>query len=335
MTHTEDAFLSRACTAFNLGRPEAVARLPSASANRTWRLVASSGTTLVKEFRYPPSDLAWVRALEAATDFEWAVWSGGEVEMPAPLRSGSGRVVESMLGSRGRPALVRVHAWSYDPPLPPMASADITSAAGAQLALVQSIGARYRRSATGSLRWWSWDPVARLYDLRKRGFVTSSDTARFHSVLVDALELARLGESAEDWSFCHFDHKPDNILLAGERLVLVDWDEAALCPPRCEVAEAALLWAASSNDGPDRRRLTAFLGGYNSAGGSFDKPTAVDFAKWAASRAGWFDYLALRVLGLVNGSAREADEALTMAMATLQDAADGLREVDTWARWMA
>ena len=64
-------------------------------------------------------------------------------------------------------------------------------------------------------------------------------------------------------------------------------------------------------------------------------PSPLDFAKWAAERVGWFNYLALRTLGLVSSPDTETDEALKGAIATLRETAAGLPQLERWAAWMA
>ena len=81
--------------------------------------------------------------------------------------------------------------------------------------------------------------------------------------------------------------------------------------------------------------MVAFLDGYRSVGAEIDRPEPVDFAKWAAERVGWFNYLALRTLGLVSSPDTETDEALKGAIATLRETAAGLPQLERWAAWMA
>lgn len=329
-----NAFLSRAYAAFEIDERATATSLGGASANRAWRVVAGSETFFLKEFRYPPSDVRWVESLRSAVEFEAACWRGGGIDMPEPIAGRSGEFLETVAGSHGEDAIVRLHRWTPGQSVASRAEVDTVRAAGTQLSAVQSIGADHHTASSGSLLWWNWEPRDSLVRFGAAGFLTAVEVARYGSVVDEAIALAELGQQTEYWTFCHGDHKPDNVLLHVNGLVLTDWDEAALCPPRYEVVEAALLWSGWDGRLANRERMVAFLDGYRSGGSVFDRPEALDFAKWAAERVGWFNYLALRTLGPLSGSDAETDDALTGAIATLQETASGLAQIERWAAWM-
>lgn len=327
-------FLARAYAAFDIGTSASAKALGGASANRTWRIDARRETFFLKEFRYPPTDVRWVDSLRAAVEFEAAIWRSGAIDMPEPVAGTSGEFLETVTGSHGVDALVRLHRWTPGQSSLPQAAVTMARAAGAQLGAVQSIGADHRRARSGSLLWWNWEPRETLARFGAGGFLTAVELARYASVIDEAIALAEVGQRTDCWTFCHRDHKPDNVLLHDDRLILTDWDEAALCPPRYEVTEAALLWSGWDGRIASRERMVAFLDGYRSGGAAIDRPEPLDFAKWAAERVGWFNYLALRALGLVSSSDAEAGEARKGAIATLRETAAGLPQLERWAAWM-
>lgn len=322
------------CDAFGLGSPVSLRERPANSTNATWDLETADGRFLVKQFRYPPDDEIWLRAIEEASEFEWQAHSHAIVPMPIPVRSVSGRMVEVVDGAQGGSALTRVHQWSSG------VQADLAPQttlvdAGAQLATVQEFGGSYRTASEGSLWWWSWDPRCWVDALRVEGYLDRSEASRASSVLEEAERCIFLAErQATRWTMCHFDHKPANVLVHDGALTLVDWDEAAMCPPGMEAAEAAILWA-STTEGIDRRRLVAFLEGYRSVGGALDTVSVDDLGKWLASKVGWFDYVARRALGVLPASRHEAIESVAAARATLEKLSVGVGHLGRWVRWMS
>lgn len=303
------------------------------SANRTWRVRADTGEYFLKEFRYPPSDRAWVASLRSAVAFEVAVWRAGAIDMPAPVAGRSGDFLQPITGSQGNEALVRLHRWLPGSAQSKPANPDVIKAAGAQLGMVQAIGAAHTSATSGALLWWNWKPQETLAQLGVAGLLTAAEVGRWRSVLDEAVGLAQRGQRSASWSFCHGDHKPGNVLLLADRLVLTDWDEASLCPPRYEAVEAALLWAGWNGRKADQSRMAAYLDGYQSAGGAIGRLEWLDFSKWAAERVGWFEYLARRTLGSIRGSTTEIHDARIAAIETLHEIRAGLDQVDQWISW--
>ncbi len=329
-----EAFIRRIAAAFALGEPTDWQALPDVSTNLRWDVWTPSGRYVVKQLRYPPTDDIWRRAVERAAEFELRAHRAGFVAMAPPRHSVEGHLIELTTGVDGPAALIRVHEWMAGEPVSPLAPLATVAAAGQQLASVQNFGAVDHAGQAGSLRWWSWEPDRWLTALADAAMIDPRVAADGRRALAEAASLIDLSERcAKTWRMCHFDHKPDNVLLTTRGLVLLDWDEAAMCPPRCEAAEAALLWAATGEE-IDRQRLDAFLEGFRTAGGNLDEPTVADMGKWVASKTGWFDYTARRALQVLPCSGREADRALTLARSALQELSDGLGAADQWVRWM-
>jgi Ser/Thr protein kinase RdoA (MazF antagonist) len=329
------SFLHEVADVFALGTPVAWRALPDRSTNLTWHLRTTEGRHLIKQFRYPASDTFWRESLVEATRFESAAHDVGVVGMALPCRSVDDNVIEQLTGTYGRPALVRVHEWVDGTPVPLEPPPVTIAAAGRQLAAVQDFATRYSRQSTGSLLWWDWEPERWLAALADQRAIGPTEVSEGRTALAEALELVHAAEqSAINWTMCHYDHKPNNVHCTPDGLVLLDWDEAAMCPPRCEVVEAALLWATTS-DGVDRRRLDAFLNGFSCGRRGLDDPTESDMGKWLASKVGWFDYSARRALRELPCTDWEADISLDHARTTLTDLAQGLDHISSWIGWMA
>ena len=81
------------------------------------------------------------------------------------------------------------------------------------------------------------DPQAGLVEVLVAAGLDSDEVelARYASVIDEAIALAEVGQRTDCWTFCHRDHKPDNVLLHDDRLILTALTEAALsiAPPRC------------------------------------------------------------------------------------------------------
>ena len=329
------AFFCAVADVFGLGEPIRWRALPDTSTNLTWRLQTEEGRHVVKQFRYPTSDELWRESLVEAARFECDAHDGGVVGMALPCRSVHDNVIEQLTGTYGRPALVRVHSWVDGTGVPPEPSPATIADAGRQLAAVQSFASLRPSQRSGSLLWWDWDPERWLAALANQRTIAPNEVVEGLSVLAAALELIHDAErSAATWTMCHYDHKPDNVLCTPRGLVLLDWDEAAMCPPRCEVVESALLWATTSA-GVDRGRLDAFLSGFSSAGSGLDGPAETDMGKWLASKVGWFDYSARRALRVLPCTDSEAEISLDQARTALMDLTRGLDHIGLWIGWMA
>jgi Ser/Thr protein kinase RdoA (MazF antagonist) len=326
---------SAALEAFGLEITASATPMGGVSANRTWRVRAEAGGFFLKEFRYPPADHAWVASLRSAVAFEVAVWASGVIDVPTPVAGRSGDFLQWITGSQGEEALVRLHQWTPGRAEAQPASPEMIRAAGAQLGKVQAIGATHASATSGTLLWWNWVPQETLARLGVAGLLSPAEVGRWRPVLEEAVDLAQRGQQSATWSFGHGDHKPDNVLAVGDRLILTDWDEASLCPPRYEAVEAALLWSGWNGRQADRSRMAAYLDGYRSAGGALDRLERLDFSKWAAQRVGWFEYLARRTLGSIRGSTTEVQEARIGAIETLHEIRAGLEQVDRWMSWFA
>jgi aminoglycoside phosphotransferase (APT) family kinase protein len=341
---TLEPFVAAVVERWELGRREEVAvEAMVGSTNRLWRLsVGGGGAFVVKELGHERVDCPSVERRRRAAAFERHVFAGGRVAMPEPLPlpvpDGDGELFAVLPGSRDQPCLVRVHRWC-DGVRPEPVDRPVATAAGEALAAIHDAGAAWSTEPSGTIRWWEQEPLA-VID-RLRGSALDDVRERARALARAALDLIAEAEAvagpgnAGDWVFSQADHKPQNSLLdpAGERLLVLDWDECAHCPPRLEAVESALRWAVASAT-PDEA-FRSFLAGY-AAGG---RPAIVsleerDFGKWVAAVLGWFAFQSRRVLGdWPTDAPHERREAEGMARWSLDELERTLRSLPTWARW--
>jgi hypothetical protein len=329
-TATIEPFVVAVADRFALGRRRDIelTAMPG-SANRLWRFDVGREAFVVKELSHERVDGIDRRRRAAA--FEQSVFEAGRLAMAEPVPDLDDEIIAVVEGSRGAPVLARVHRWT-DGRRPMPVPIAIAAAAGEALAVIHRQGAAWSTEATGSLRWWEVDPlvvIARLHD------GPLADVAPDAAVIArDALTIASDAEAIEgDWVFSHADHKPQNALVEGGALIVLDWDECGHCHPRLEAVEAALRWAVETEDAPAAFR--AFLGAYAAAGGTpIVDLLPSDFGKWTAALLGWFSYQSRRVLGdWATDAAHERREAESMARDALGELRRTLRSLEVWASW--
>lgn len=298
------------------------------SSQRLWKLTSGHDCFVVKEFPYDsPSDI--VRR-EAAARFEREVFTSRALAMPEPIPSADGAFVVPATGSRGERCAIRLHRWFDGAPVR-SPSPDRCRDAGTSLGSIQRAGAVWSARPTGDLRWWEVEPDEVLDRLARSALVGLA--ARATSPIHDALELVELAESLDgDWVFTHCDHKPENSMLAGNLVAVLDWDECGHCHPELEAIEAALRWSDPAR--PGRQHFSAFLDGYREAGGMILEGSERSFGKWIAALTGWFCFQSRRAIGeWPADSAAERHDAEQMADEAIAGLEFALDNVATWALW--
>lgn len=326
MTSTSPEFLKTVCATFGLGSAADAFVTPlGGNANRLWRLDVPAGQFAVKEFRYTVEDTAWVEAVRRAAEFEYTAWKVGAILMPQPIRTVGGALVPVRISRSGRPALVRMHRWFDGEGVSTPYDVSLAGRAGAQLALIQDMGAAFHRQQSGILRWPLWEPSVVLDRLRRSGLIDSQTARDGHSLLRDVELLVRQGETTTGaWIYCHYDHKPSNIRLVGDSLGVLDWDEAAPCHPRLEAVESAMRWAGFEEGYLADDLFRTFLDEYRTAGGPADRLRPADFAKCAAGILSWIDCQGRRAL---MDSVDDVDEEVIGAVGEVRASLDALRRL--------
>ncbi len=318
-------FARRVCHGFGLpGDDPRLAPMPG-SANRLWSLSTSGQRFVVKEFPYDgqPEQPDRRRRRAETAEFEHGLWAAGQLAMPEPVRDLDGQLIPAMLGSRGSRLALRVHGYLAGAAIMIPPSPATAEAAGAALAAIQQRGRAKRTTPSGSLREWAADPEAVLGRLAAAGTLSQDQAGTARAALREAATVIAAGEELPGpWVFTHCDHKPENSLLAGGRLAVLDWDEAGPCHPRLEAVESALRWAGVLVGQPRPGVFRAFLRAYARQAGPVAPLSRTDFAKWVAALPGWFA-----------DTAAEMSAAGLMAAAAIAALRDTLASLDRWAAW--
>jgi Ser/Thr protein kinase RdoA (MazF antagonist) len=333
MNGSQVGFVARICLLFDLGDPQqAVIGSVPGNANRLWKLETDQGAFVVKEFRYTIEDKRWVTAITRAAEFEFEVWQTKRVPIARPIRSKDGALVHLIMGSRGRPALVRLHRWLDGMPITRPVPLPMAAAAGSLLSDIHSLGSRFANSARGKLRWWRSDPAGTLSRLRRVGLLDAVTAEAGSSALLDAEILITAGEATPGrWIFSHYDYKPENALSIAGALAVLDWDEAALCHPRLATVESAVHWAGTGDGKINPAAFGSFVDNYQRCGGKLGELRPSDFAKCVASTVGWFEYLGRRALREFDDNDAEAAAAAQEAVTTIASLGPTITEVHKWS----
>ncbi len=304
-----DDFFEEVGSAYRLsGSPRRVERIDG-GANLTWRLTAGTAAYLIKELPVESGP-----ALLDAARFERAAFEAGIVPMAEPCPDGTGRLLRTLTGSRGHAVIVRVHRYvPGHPPERPVDPATVQQA-GRSLARIHEFGEAWAagESLPAKQLWTRPDP--QLF----QGFIDRwpelvPDPDPLWQSLSEAGRLVRQQTTGSHvLRPSHADHKPDNSLVDGDRLIILDWDEAGSCDPRIEALETALRWSWLK-DAPDPMRVATFGHGYRAAGRSFPTVREVDWIKWVAGIASWYEFNAQRTRGdwPTVATAREQDARST------------------------
>jgi Ser/Thr protein kinase RdoA (MazF antagonist) len=323
-------FARDVCGIFGLAANGLKIRWLPGSTNRLWLLQTPDGQFVVKEFPYEGSGEGLLRAAE----FEYDIWSTGQLAMPEPVRAADGQLIRRLAGSRGSTVLARVHRYLDGTPITLPPATGTARTAGVALAAIQQFGLTRETKPAGSLRWWTIAPDTILGRLQDAGVLQQdqAEIARAALQRTDAI-IAAGEELAGRWVFTHCDHKPENSLLADGKVAVLDWDEAGYCHPRLEAIESALRWAGAGHGKPRRDVFRAFLTGYQRHAGQLGPLHQVDFAKWVAALAGWFSFTGSRTLRDFDDTDAEATEAASMAIETIGELHDTLASLDHWVEW--
>jgi len=326
----------RVCAAFGLPDGDARLRPLAASSTRLWELRTGRGRFAVKEFAYQHQVPGRAAKLAAAAAFEYSVWRAGGVVMPEPVPAADGGLITRLAGSRGVVVAVRVHRWLDGRAVLVPPDEQTASAAGQALAAIQRLGAAHSCAEDGSLTWWSEDLDEVLRRMVRAGLLRAARARSAAASLDRARSVLAAGERLPGrWIYTHNDHKPENSLLAGGQIAVLDWDECGHCHPRLEAVESALRWAGGHDGEPEPAAFRAFLRGYQRAPGEFADLGPADFAKWVAALASWFGFTGGRALGEFDDTQAERATATGMALSTLDALDRTLDSLERWARLAA
>lgn len=282
----DEVLASAVAARYDLGEVTAPMRsvARSDSIGRRWSLETGRGRWAVRTLDawWPIVDVETEVALQDAA-------AAAGVLLPAPVRSRSGAVVESIGGHRWR-----VNEWLHSgPPLSAPVSASVTYAVGGMLAKVHGLGMPVDRLSPWHAR--------KLSDASWTGLVASAEArgADWAAALADAAaaltELETVGEGAPTAPpvLCHNNLTPGNVSLGrGGSLVVAGWEQAGGQPPAWELADALRSWALDPSGEVNVAGAGAMVAGYRAVAGAVPQ---LDLAAFRGTATGLVNYVAGQV----------------------------------------
>ncbi|MEO3748192.1 phosphotransferase [Plantactinospora sp. B5E13] len=228
---------------------------------RQWSLETDRGRWAVRTMD------TWWPIVDAETDvrLQEAVAAAG-VLLPTPVRSRSGRIVETVEGHRWR-----VSEWLHSgPPLSAPASATVTREVGAILATIHGLALPVDRISPWHgtrLSGVEWPEVAATATGRSAGWAPLLAAAV--PTLVD-LELIGADAPAPPAPvLCHNTLGPASVRRgANGRLVVTGWEHAGGQPPSWELANGLLDWTVEPGGAVNTVGARALVDGYRETAGT-------------------------------------------------------------------
>jgi aminoglycoside phosphotransferase (APT) family kinase protein len=196
--------------------------------------------------------------VEAEVTLQHAAAAAG-VSLPAPVRSGSGAIVEEIDGHRWR-----CNGWLHSgPPLAAPVSAVHTHAAGGILATVHGLDLPVDRISPWHAQRLSTVPWVDLaVAAAARGAGWADALAHAAPTLVD-LDAIGQGEPASAPVLCHNALGPGIVRLGpGGKLIVFDWEHAGGQPPSWELGDALLHWTVDPAGEVNAAGARALVEGY-------------------------------------------------------------------------
>jgi Ser/Thr protein kinase RdoA (MazF antagonist) len=231
---------------------------------RRWSLETDRGRWAVRttDTWIPIVDVETEVALQEAA-------AGAGVLLPAPVRSGSGAIVES-IGDHSW----RVNRWLRSgPPLSAPVSATLTRELGRVLATVHGLALPVDRiSPWHTMRFAAHGWAEMAETAGAKGAPWAAALADAVSTLEDLDSVA--GPAAPGLSdappvLCHNSLGPNNARRAADgRLAVVGWEHAGGQPPSWELGDALTHWTINPNGGVNTAGARALLDGYRAVAGT-------------------------------------------------------------------
>ena len=239
---------------------------------RRWSLETERGRWAVRTMD------TWRQIVDAETDVALQqAAAGAGILLPAPVRSRSGAVVESIGGHSWR-----AYEWIHSgPPLIAPVSSTITHEVGGILARIHRLGlpapgriSPYHTSHV-SAGWIAGAGPVPEAEWRELAAKARAEHAEWTSALTEAIptlvDLGTIGEGATPPPpvLCHNTLGPGSVRLGqGGCLIVVGWEHAGGLPPSWELGNALTHWAVDPDNGVNVAGARAMIEGYQSQAGS-------------------------------------------------------------------
>lgn len=269
-----EAIVVKGAEGFGLGRVEATSRVEGGLSNDMWHVRTAEGEFAVKVMRAHAETDGFRGSIEAAFQIEMNAFRTG-VPCPEPKATPEGHALLRVDGQ-----WLRAHRWHMGTVPDP---AENLSAAGVLLARIHRAGEAVQRPLEDELMGIRrWTALAKITGLP--GHVP--DQLRRAAPDLAQLESKTLTSRGLLTGFVasHGDLDPKNTLLAGERLLAVDWDAAG---PRSFAREAVSLSLDWSDDITGFRRT---LAAYAESSGTTIPAEPWVFGGWVEALSGWLVY---------------------------------------------
>lgn len=327
------AALPAICAEFGLGRP-VDATFACHRTHRVWRLVTDQGTYAVKHLNAEVfrGDVGW---LENAAAFERMAIAAG-VPAPSVVLAASGAAVARLPG-RAEAMFVRVHEWVSGRPLAMVNQEDHAVRAVAR-ALAVTHGLRHPTRFSYPLGMWRLPEPADLELLDRAVAAGWTEQATASGVrdcvdLLEALFAVRRGQDRELVT-AHRDLAPHNVLVTGDRAVVLDWDTAGPWTAAEELAATAAEWAGGATAEPKPEVAAAVVTEYLRAGGVLTDTGPELFATWLVKQLDWTLLQIRRALAPRDLPPDRRPVARAAATRSLVDLARAPHRVEQWTTWL-
>lgn len=229
-------------------------RVHGKSSNRMWRLETDQGVFAVKELRL---DRDWTYRHEDVFRLEQAAFAAG-IPMPEPISASSEVLVHRWVGGE-----------VPDAPVRPSFAFEI----GAILARLHSLDLEWRHAPIEAPMPTDWPELA------ARAVASQQPWADELVAVVDVfLAIGEFGDSCERRGpvvVTHKDVAPWNLLDAGGRPIVLDWELAGTLELSSELGSTALnlaTWAGDGSGVSEPAVFRAVLDGYVAGGGTLPEP---------------------------------------------------------------
>lgn len=222
------------------------------------------------------------------------------VTLPAPVRSSSGAVQQTIDGNQWR-----VYEWlKSGPPLAAPVSATITRAVGDILATIHGL----RVPVSGICPWssvrfasMSWAELAEVAAAKGAAWAPVLSAAVPTLVGLQSVgdDMAAPGEPV----LCHNNVSPGTVRVgAGGQLILTGWEHANGLPPAWELSYALANWAVNPAGGINAAGARALVDGYRARAGSLPP---LSLASFRGTATGLQNYVAGQVEMALNATGDE------------------------------